>query len=167
MAKKNFLPQNMQSLYTLYFVKKSIKQLYPHVMFTKQIVRLLVYQWLIMATKSSNIVEHEFFIYVYIYKSALYFYVDPTNWNHATIYDKSLREFSECTYTLSEFRRNNTMAGQVYSLCILIHSFCLPFSFFFKTTSRKTGLQASLIKRRWKEFEIVWFWSGYFEKEGR
>ena len=167
MAKKNFLPQNMQSLYTLYFVKKSIKQLYPHVMFTKQIVSLLVYQWLIMATMSSTILEHEF-LYICIHIQICTILLQtPTNWNHATIYDKSLREFSECTYTLSEFRRNNTMVGQVYSLCILIHSFCLPFSFFFKTTSRKTGLQASLIKRRWKEFEIVWFWSGYFEKEGR
>ena len=58
-GQKNYLPQNMQSLYSPYFVKK-IKQIYPHVMFIKQIVSILVYKWLIMATVSSTILEYEF-----------------------------------------------------------------------------------------------------------
>ena len=134
MAKKNFLPQNMQSLYTLYFVKKKYQTTLP----TCYVYQANCQFISIPMVNHGNYEQHHLgtwiFIYmysVYIYKSALYFYRPHDNWNHATIYDKSLREFSECTYTLSEFRRNNTMAGQVYSLCILIHSFCLPFSLLF------------------------------------
>ena len=47
------LPPTEHAKSLLSNMKKIIKQFYPHVMFTKQIAStLVVYQWLIMATKS-------------------------------------------------------------------------------------------------------------------
>ena len=137
-------------------------------MFTKQIASILVFQWLIMTTVSSTILEHEFW-YICTYTNLHYTstwtpLIETTLLYMIKAWGNFLNVHILCPNSDATIQWLVKFIVYVY---LGIHSFCLPFSFFFKTTSRKTGLQASLIKRRWKEFEIVWFWSGYFEKEGR
>ena len=171
MAKKKFPPtEHAKSLHSL-FCKKKYQTTLP----TCYVYQANCQFISIPIVNHGNYEQHYLgtwiLIYMnnmYIYKSALYFYVDPTNWNYATIYYKSLREFSECTY----FVQIPTQQYNGWSSLYFMYTYTKVVSayhshFYFKTTSRKTGFQASLIKRRWKEFEIVWFWSGYFEKQGR
>ena len=136
-------------------------------MFTKQIVSLLVYQWLIMATMSSTILEHEFlYICIHIQICTILLQtplIETTLLYMIKAWGNFLNVHILCPNSDATIQWLVKFIVYVYLYIVsAYHS-----HFYFKTTSRKTGFQASLIKRRWKEFEIVWFWSGYFEKQGR